>query len=345
MNLFALYQGNVFFRSVACFIAVLLVAMPLYLAAPTAEAGGGGGGIGGFVKSFTKSFTSGKGIAAMLIGMVVGAMLPPIGLTLSFGLGGSFSSIGVPLSFGLAFDVNALQVIGGTIVSKVAEKALGGNKNRGSVGPSASESGAAGENGAAGQGSAQRQGGAGGASNITGQIAQSGGGTTFAGQRPRDCTFVVRPLRVTRGEDAAAGWSCTTTGARGIGFTIETDTASGTAPIEQPQRTQSYGVMCANSCEAYAILTVDDPALSLSVSSDLVRGGDIVTVTWSASLPEPEEDEEPPTCSVSGPGLNANGLSGSAQSGPIVNESTFTLSCGALSESVIVRLAPAFNEL
>jgi hypothetical protein len=212
----------------------------------------------------------------------------------------------------------------GNIVTQVAGKALGVDDKK-DVGPSPAAQAAAG-------------------TDITPEGAGDGEGANFAAQQSTNCVFVVRPLVVTRGEDAAAGWTCSSSGSQGIGFSIPNGIASGTEPIEQPQRTGSYGVMCSDGCQNTAILQVDEPNISITASPDRVHAGDTTTVTWSSSLPAPEDGEEV-SCSVTGPGVTGSGTSGSTISGPIESESTFTLSCGDLEESFIVRLVPSFENL
>ncbi|HEY4510855.1 MAG TPA: hypothetical protein VJG29_00605 [Candidatus Paceibacterota bacterium] len=318
------YKHSKLFRTVSLILVILIVTTPLYVATP-AEAGGGGGGIGGFVKSFTKSFTTGKGIAAMLIGLAVSFMLPAMGPVVF--MEGAFAGVGSIPAFTFSISTTLGQSIGGAIAQFAAGKILGGDKK--DVGPAASVASAEGtditEEGAS-------------------QMSLSAGS-----QLSTNCTFVVRPLVVTRGEDAAAGWSCTSSGSSGIGFSIPNGIASGTEPIEQPQRTASYGVMCSDGCQTTAILKVDEPNISISAAPDLVNPGDTTTITWSGTtnLGEDATAEEiaAATCSVTGPGFSQSGLSGGAQTGPIENESLFTLVCGSLSESAIVRLIPSFENL
>ena len=85
------------------------------------------------------------------------------------------------------------------------------------------------------------------------------------------------------------------------------------------------------------------PALSFDVTPGLVRSGDSVSITWSAT--------DVQSCTVTGTnGDSWSGASGSQVSSALTSETTFTLSCLDLedettSASETVKIAPSFEEI
>ena len=81
------------------------------------------------------------------------------------------------------------------------------------------------------------------------------------------------------------------------------------------------------------------PSLSIVATPSLIRPGDSVSITWTAT------NVISGSCSVTGPnGFSASGESGTQSTGPITSESTYTLTCststGTVSSQVTVRVTP-----
>lgn len=156
-------------------------------------------------------------------------------------------------------------------------------------------------------------------------------------------SFSTNDAAINNGESTNLTWSCPSgvnTSSSGVNFSTG-GALSGSTSVS-PSNTTSYTVVCNSSgSSANLTVTVYNPSLTISASPTRVRSGNASIITWSASSVD--------SCSVSGPGISASGLSGSQSTGGLTNQSTYTLTCttegGSISASVIVTIAPAFEEI
>jgi hypothetical protein len=156
--------------------------------------------------------------------------------------------------------------------------------------------------------------------------------------------LTASPTSIAQGAYSVLSWfsqnasSCT-----GDNFLTLNDT-SGTKQVN-PLFTTLYTLTCTNAAGQRAFSTatvnVSGPVLSITATPQSIRKGDSTTVRWSVTgLVD--------SCSVSGPGLSSDALSGSQQIA-ITAESTYTLLChiaNAPSKSVstTVKVLPSFIE-
>lgn len=145
---------------------------------------------------------------------------------------------------------------------------------------------------------------------------------------------------INEGDSATLNWSCrNSSSSSGVNFSTG-GVPSGSAVVTPPDTT-TYTIVCSNGGQGSIIVTVLHPVLTLTANPERVRRGNASTLTWST--------ENVNTCSLTGPGVSASGTSGSQSTGPVMNESTYTLSCqnqaGSKSESATVTLAPSFEEI
>jgi hypothetical protein len=159
---------------------------------------------------------------------------------------------------------------------------------------------------------------------------------------PVSALLTATPEQIYNGDGSALSWTSTNaTSCTSSDFSTG-DATSGEVTVH-PTSTKTYTLTCSNAgSNAYstATVTVTVASLNISASPTLVQPGGQTTVTWSVS-------GNVDSCSVSGPGLSASGLSGS-RTVTVTGASTYTLSCiaGSLNPTATahVGLAPQYQE-
>lgn len=176
-----------------------------------------------------------------------------------------------------------------------------------------------------------------GGANVGGGSGSSGGGSGGSGGGGGSSGYTIT---INEGDSATLTWSCkNSSSSSGVNFSTG-GAPSGEAQVS-PLETTTYTIVCSNGGEGNITVVVLHPKLNLTANPERVRRGNASTLTWST--------ENVNTCSLTGPGVSTSGTSGSQSTGPIENESTYTLSCqnqaGSKAESVTVTLAPSFQEI
>jgi hypothetical protein len=105
---------------------------------------------------------------------------------------------------------------------------------------------------------------------------------------------------------------------------------------------------CPNVTVAANWCTAGSAALTITASPARVRSGQVSTVTWSASNVIGQDA----VCTVSGPGVSwsssvsaSPSCSANGSATPtIATQSTYVLTCGGATKSVIVNVIPEFEE-
>ncbi len=155
-------------------------------------------------------------------------------------------------------------------------------------------------------------------------------------------------LSINQGGSATIDWNATSaTSCDGLNFSTGGAT-SGTAVVS-PTTDTTYTLVCyydpnvysPSSLQGSVGITVINPGLSIDASPTSVRSGDGSTISWSATNVD--------SCLVTGPnGFSQTGISGSAPSGALTQQSVFVITCenegGEISDSVTVTLIPEFEE-
>lgn len=109
-------------------------------------------------------------------------------------------------------------------------------------------------------------------------------------------------------------------------------------------RNCSDGTLSGGSSYQYASCAVD-PAppisdISITVDPKIVRSGNSVTITWDGGNAE--------ACTVKGPALTANAVTGSQEVPSLQGEATYILECtlgpNSKSDTVTVRILPRIQE-
>lgn len=151
-------------------------------------------------------------------------------------------------------------------------------------------------------------------------------------------------ITINEGDSVTLSWSCPAdynTSSSGLAFS--TGGALSGSTVTSPGDSVTYTVSCNDSgSSADVSVAVLHPTLSLSASPTRVRSGSASTITWSASGVA--------SCAVTGPaGAFGSGMSGSQPTGPLANQSTYTLTCttqgGTVSTSITITIAPSFEEI
>ena len=146
---------------------------------------------------------------------------------------------------------------------------------------------------------------------------------------------------ITSGSSATLQWSCSnSTSSSGGGFSTGGAT-TGSVSVTPAVGTTQYTVQCSNGGQSTVSVTVSSAIMNISANPALVRSGGTSVISWSASNVN--------SCTVTGTGISASGLSGSATTPAITAETTYTLTCqvtglGAVSRPVTVKLVPKFEE-
>ncbi len=103
----------------------------------------------------------------------------------------------------------------------------------------------------------------------------------------------------------------------------------------------TYGLTCDGTNFLFPSVTVLSPQVSISADPARVRTGNTSTISWSAT--------EVDSCTITGPGLTPNPRSDfsavtTSQPVTISTQSTYTITCDSLSDSVTVNIIPVFDE-
>ncbi|PIT91314.1 hypothetical protein COU17_00785 [Candidatus Kaiserbacteria bacterium CG10_big_fil_rev_8_21_14_0_10_49_17] len=172
-----------------------------------------------------------------------------------------------------------------------------------------------------------------------GYVIPASCGSPHTGDLCTPPTFNCSPDAINEGAAITCSWQCdSSTSSAGVNFSTGGAT-SGSVNLT-PNTSTTYTVQCSNGGQASESVTVLNPDLSITATPVQVRFGDTSTIVWEAT--------EVNSCSVTGPNFSASGTSGSQGTGSVTQESTYTLSCstdgGTVSESVTIRLIPAFEE-
>ena len=133
---------------------------------------------------------------------------------------------------------------------------------------------------------------------------------------------------VMAGSPVTLAWSCSSPSDTSTSGSFPTGGAkSGSAQVT-PSSSTTYTIQC-NPSGSYASVpvTVLNPQLNLSISPELVKLGQSLTVQWSAQNVQ--------SCTVTGPGVNTSGLSGSVST-PIYGRSLYTLTCKNPTSSISI---------
>ncbi|HEY0948534.1 MAG TPA: CARDB domain-containing protein [Candidatus Paceibacterota bacterium] len=143
-------------------------------------------------------------------------------------------------------------------------------------------------------------------------------------------------------------WVAADGGSYGTGATVtRTFTASGTYAmnVDTSSTARSY---CPNVTVTSNACSGASTNLTITATPERVRAGQSSTITWNAT----GVNGESATCTVSGPGISWSSpvsaapqcsVGGSA-SATIASQSTYTLTCGGVSENVVVNVIPKIIE-
>ena len=154
-------------------------------------------------------------------------------------------------------------------------------------------------------------------------------------------------VTINQGEGAALNWSAPEAiSCDGVNF--GTGGATSGSAVVSPISDTTYSIVC-NYPGNYSPTTVQssvgvivlNPALSISANPESVRSGRSSAITWSATNVD--------SCTITGPnGFSYNTVSGSAETGPLTQQSTYILVCqnagGTVSASAVVTIIPSFEE-
>jgi len=157
---------------------------------------------------------------------------------------------------------------------------------------------------------------------------------------PSNPAFSCEPQQINQGQPVTLSWQCSdSTGSAGVNFSTG-GAVSGEVTIN-PSVDTTYSIQCSNGGTATCSVDVLDPSISIDADPERVRSGETALITWSGVNVN--------TCVVRGPNdFYAESTAGSQESEEITEQSTFTLVCendaGVLTDSVIVRLIPGFEE-
>ena len=159
---------------------------------------------------------------------------------------------------------------------------------------------------------------------------------------PTPPSFSTNKPEVILGQSATLTWSCSnSTSSSGSNFSTGGAT-SGSVQVSPTIDTQ-FIVVCSNGGQASVDVSVFWPVLDISADPDKVKPGDTSLITWSTL-----GDDDILSCSVTGPNFSATGEDGSQVTAPIVEESTYTLTCQTTrnirTENTTVTLTPSFEE-
>jgi len=168
------------------------------------------------------------------------------------------------------------------------------------------------------------------------QASVAPGGTVTYTAHP---SVSAGPPYVWTAADGATGFGSKATAAR----TFSAD-ATGTYSMQVTAKGASNTGYCPNVTVAANWCTGGSADLTITATPNRVRSGTTVAVSWSASGINGADA----SCSVSGPGVSwsssvsdAPSCSASGSASPVITtQSTYTLTCGGLSESVTVNVIP-----
>jgi hypothetical protein len=143
-------------------------------------------------------------------------------------------------------------------------------------------------------------------------------------------------------------WTAGDGGSYGSASTVtRTFAAAGTYAMNVTAASAPATAFCPNVGVAATWCTAATPSLSLTASASRVKVGQTVTLNWSAS----GINGQNATCTVTGPGVSWSSPVSAAPTCSVPNgsatpiittQSTYTLTCGSQSTSVLVNVIPNF---
>ncbi len=153
------------------------------------------------------------------------------------------------------------------------------------------------------------------------------------------------PTEIIRGATSLLTWSSQNAVSCTGGNFSASGATSGTKQVT-PLQTMIYTLNCndasGNPGTDSTTVKVDSPSVSVTATPGLIRSGDSATISWSVKAGKVD------SCSMQGPGISSNALSGS-QTLTITAESTYIFTCDAgaftPSASATVKVVPSFNEI
>lgn len=183
---------------------------------------------------------------------------------------------------------------------------------------------------------------------------------TVAAATPPSVSCTVSPSSITPGQSvtynanpvggASTPFTWVASDGASVG-TASTVTRTLSAPGTYAMNVRASGTSvsyCPNVSVTADWCTAGTPNLTLTATPNRVRAGQSATLTWSAT----GVNGEGATCTVSGPGVSwtsavttspSCSASGTANT-TISTQSTYTLTCNGVSESVTVNVIPSFQE-
>jgi len=155
-------------------------------------------------------------------------------------------------------------------------------------------------------------------------------------------TFSVSPSTVNSGQSTTFTWSstnatsCTSAGGFSTGNATSNNVGVSSGPLSS---TANYQISCTGpggtTQSSQQTVTVLHPQATITASPTRVTTGGSSTIAWNAS--------DVPSCTISGPGVNSSSLSGN-QTVTVNTQATYTITCGAITQSVTVDVTPVFKE-
>ena len=146
---------------------------------------------------------------------------------------------------------------------------------------------------------------------------------------------------INSGGSCTLQWTCfDSPSSSGVNFSTGGATSGAVAVF--PTSTTQFTVVCSNGGQAQQTVTVLNPEITITADPTLVQPGFTSEIEWVA------ENVTPGSCTVTGPSFSETGESGTEDTAPITQQSTYVLACstagGPISESVVVNVVPTFEE-
>src|SRR3989344_7988428 len=139
------------------------------------------------------------------------------------------------------------------------------------------------------------------------------------------CELASTPESIIVGDDATLSWT-TQNASSAVLVTFGEVSLTGTRTVS-PNETAEYilrvkGATGEGECTVeVGVEEVPEPVLELRAEPDIVLKGESSTITWLA--------ENVAACELTGRGIAAEGTSGSSSTGPLEEETTYTLKCAS----------------
>ena len=154
-------------------------------------------------------------------------------------------------------------------------------------------------------------------------------------------TLSASPTGVASGSASTLTWSSTNaTSCLASGAWSGTMVVNGTASTGALTTDSAFTLSCSGAggsvSRSVGVTILPAPTLTLSASSTSVASGSASTLTWSST--------NATSCTASGAWSGPQSLNGTASTGALTTDSTFTLSCGgpggSVSQTAVVAIAP-----